>query len=173
MIKFIKKYKTICIITPIIVILTFNLFFKLFNLPSEGMANTYTAGSYILCYRTSDFERGDVVVHEFQDSLTPQTQKSNFFKRVVAIEGDIVIIYSGHLFINGELICPSHDASPLYRPFPSDTPVTIPKGKCFVLGDNYENSNDSRYFGLIETDTIHFRPVFQKQRVPSKTKLSP
>ncbi len=105
-------------------------------------------------------EKGDIVV-----VTAPSFSSEPIVKRVIALEGDTVEIYSGgHVFVNGE---------ELYEPYVSSLdfnggqtlsyPYTVPDGHIFVMGDNREVSADSRYYsiGPIDIDNIIGKVFFR------------
>lgn len=109
---------------------------------------------------------GDVVVLHFGPGthVAPPHPGGLLIKRCVAIAGDTLLLIGGRVLVNGrELLLPS-SASPhdvlSGSPHPSTFgPVVIPEEHCFVLGDNLEQSADSRVFGAVPTDAIIGRAV--------------
>ena len=95
-----------------------------------------------------DPERFDVVICHY-----PNRGKTNFVKRVVGLPGDTVEIRDGYLIVNGVIYAEKflHE-----RPVDDFGPVTVPEGQYFVMGDNRNNSNDSRRseVGMLERDYI-------------------
>ena len=81
-------------------------------------------------------ERFDVVICHY-----PNRGNTNFVKRVVGLPGDTVEIKDGYLIVNGVIYAEKflHE-----RPVDSFGPVTVPEGQYLVMGDNRNNSNDSR-----------------------------
>jgi signal peptidase I len=89
--------------------------------------------------------------------IPPSTE--DFIKRVIALPGDTVEGKDGRVFVNGRY---------LYEPYlPPGTftssfgPVKVPPGQYWVMGDNREDSRDSRFFGPIKGTTIVGRTVFR------------
>ena len=93
-------------------------------------------------------ERFDVVICHY-----PSRGKTNFVKRVVGLPGDTVEVKDGYLIVNGVIYAEKflHE-----RPVENFGPVTVPEGKYFVMGDNRNNSNDSRRdaVGMLDRDFI-------------------
>lgn len=156
---------------------------RVYTVPSPSMAPTYSVGSRLVlnldAYGRSSPQRGDVIVfhpptgadnpdlacgapHPADEACpapTPHPSASSFIKRVVAVGGDQVAIVNNRVVLNGQ---------PLKEPFinkhsscASDanicnlrTPITIPKGDVFVLGDNRVQSSDSRVWGPVPSGWI-------------------
>lgn len=117
-----------------------------------------------------DPERGDIVVFD------SETENTRLVKRVIGLPGDVVAMQNNQLFINGVLMHYSRqsaDGSYLQTTehLPDSAhamqisavgssaaagfnPVTVPEGRYLVLGDNRDNSRDSRYIGFIPREEI-------------------
>ncbi len=89
---------------------------------------------------------GDIVVIKLERDYNPY-----LVKRVIATEGDEVKIQNGHLYVNGVMQKEERVTSINNEDYPK---TIIPKGHLFVLGDNREASNDSRYFGTIPIENL-------------------
>jgi signal peptidase I len=125
-----------------------------FKIPSGSMIPTLLIGDHLLVnkfiYRFRPPSRGEIVVFKF-----PQDRKTDFIKRVVAVEGNTVEVTNRTLYIDGR---------PVQEPFafwedPRSLethfgPVTVPAGKVFVMGDNRDNSYDSRFWGPVDRTDI-------------------
>lgn len=129
-----------------------------FRIPSDSMLPTLQEHDRVLVnklsYRLHDINRGDVVVFERPGSLPAAPgEPEDLIKRVIGLPGDEVLARDGTLYVNGrELIEP-------YLPegsftFGLDQPVTVGDDEVFVMGDNRENSSDSRVFGPIAAETV-------------------
>jgi len=129
----------------------------------------------------SDPERGDVVVF-----LAPHDPTKNYVKRLVGLPGDTLEMRDKVLYLNGEpqpepyvrhidpLTDPADpqmrwqlgylvgelDTRREYRPSRDNWgPIVVPEGKYFALGDNRDNSEDSRYWGFLGKESIKGRPI--------------
>jgi len=124
---------------------------KPFTIHQVSMRPTLEDGDRILLNRLSyhfrDPEAGDVVVFH-----SPMNAGDDLVKRVVAVSGDTVAIRDGDLYVNGDVV---NEPYLLDQDFRGSLPETvIPEGQVFVLGDNRDNSGDSRIFGPIDVDSI-------------------
>lgn len=82
-------------------------------------------------------KRGDIVVFRY-----PANPREDFIKRVIAVGGDSVEIRDGKVIVNGEVLEEPYILEPTYGRFGL---VRVPPNSFFVLGDNRNNSKDSRY----------------------------
>jgi signal peptidase I len=130
--------------------------------------------------RLREPQRGDVIVFEW-----PEDPTKNFVKRLVGVPGDTVEMRDGTLIRNGTVLSeryvehtePDMDPAPedfrwqrdylvrsanaasAYHPSRNNWgPLVVPKEKYFVLGDNRDNSLDSRYWGFVPDSLVKGRP---------------
>jgi signal peptidase I len=89
--------------------------------------------------------RGDVVI------INRPEEKVLLVKRAVALAGETVAVRDGQVFINGQ---PLEEAWSVRRGGPDYPPTRVPAGHIFVLGDNREESRDSRFFGPVPIEQI-------------------
>ena len=144
----------------VIAILIRTFLFEPFKIPSGSMYPTLYVGDYLFVSKYTygyskhslpfslplfngriweDMpQRGDVVVFKF-----PQDNKTDFIKRIIGLPGDKVIMSGGRLYINGKAVSREDAGDFVIR---DDTlEVTVPQGSFFVMGDNRDKSNDSRF----------------------------
>ena len=130
-----------------------------FEVPSASMENTIMTGDRLFAekvsYHFTEPQAGDIVV--FSD---PQVPSRVLVKRVIATEGQTISMQNGVLYIDGVAQRESYTVGETY-PLSQTAgnvslsyPYTVPAGEVWVMGDNRENSSDSRYFGSIDVDTI-------------------
>ena len=108
----------------------------------------------------SPLHRGDVVVF-----TSPVDRNIDLIKRVIAVAGDTVEIRKKRLYINGEEVPDPHANFTDIRDrdaVPRDHfgPVTVPPGKFFVMGDNRDQSYDSRYWGFADERDVKGQATF-------------
>ena len=138
---------------------------KAYKIPSGTMTPTLLIGDYIFVdrfvYKNNKPKRGDVVVFEF-----PKDPSSDFIKRVVAIGGDLVEIKDKKLFIDEvqqEENAAIHQDKSIFPesqgPRDNFGPVTVPENSVFVMGDNRDNSFDSRFWGFVDESKIKGKAI--------------
>ena len=131
--------------------------FQAFYIPSSSMEPTLEIDDRVLVnklsYDAHDVNRGDLIVFRRPEDVTGDTR--DLIKRVIGLPGESVSTDpdTGQVLIDGQpLIEPYLDAS--VRSSGIETPVEVAEGHVFVMGDNRANSQDSRIFGPIDTDSI-------------------
>jgi signal peptidase I len=154
-----------------------------FFIPSASMEPQLREGDRVVvsrvAYRLHDPRRGDVVVFDSPEDVTPdrspfpirivrevlegagvrQPSETELIKRVIALPQETVEGRGGHVFVDGRLL-----VEPYLSPevLTSDFgPVLVPDGHVWVMGDNRGNSQDSRVFGAVPTSSIVGRALFR------------
>lgn len=176
-----REYLEAIIIALILALFIRTFVVQAFKIPSGSMKNTLLVGDHILVNKFSfgikvpnkllfsntklfkDIrffeevpERGDTVVFEY-----PKDENRDFIKRVIGLPGEVLEIKAQKIYINGKPIDepyiihqdPYQEGRPYY-PRDNFGPVTIPERSLFVMGDNRENSQDSRYWSFLDMDRL-------------------
>ncbi len=149
-------------------------FFQAFRLPSGSMEDTLLVGDFLLANKfiygakipfTSarlpalrDPQPNDIVIFEY-----PEDPSRDFIKRIVAGPGQTVEVRDKILYINNKrAIDPARSKYIDPHIFKKPTslrdnfgPEVVPEGHFFVMGDNRDNSEDSRYWGFLDGNRIH------------------
>lgn len=139
-----------------------------FKIPSGSMLDTLLIGDHLLVnkflYGTripftdkiiaplEEPGHGDVIVFEF-----PEDTSKDFIKRIIGLPGDVVEMKDKVVFRNGEkLVEPyvKHTDPGIQSRRDNFGPITVPAGKYFVMGDNRDESYDSRFWGFVDKDKI-------------------
>lgn len=104
-------------------------------------------------YRFKAPERGDVLVFRY-----PRDPSRDFIKRVIAVAGDSIEIKDGRVFVNGQLM---NEPYILEKTRGSYSLATVPEGHIFVMGDNRNNSEDSRFrdVGFVPLELVKGKAV--------------
>ncbi len=143
-----------------------------FNIPSGSMENTLEVGDYIMVnkfvYGTKlpflngrilkirNPGRGDIIVFR-----CPEVQDKDLIKRVIGAPGDRIQIVNKQVFINGrpylnpeEIHKDNHIIPGEQSPRDNTAMIKVPEGSYFVMGDNRDNSYDSRFWGFVREGDI-------------------
>lgn len=149
-----------------------SLVFAAYTVPSGSMEPTLLVGDYLIANRLSyvvkvpftdvivftlgEPERGDIIIFRY-----PEDRGKDFVKRVIAKAGDTVEIRDKTLFVNGQRFDISAAQFIDRRIFPGFVsprdnfgPITVPKDSYFAMGDNRDNSADSRFWGFLKKEDL-------------------
>jgi signal peptidase I len=139
-----------------------------FTIPSGNMMDTLLIGDYIAVdmsiYRRTDPQRGDVIVFRY-----PQDERRTFIKRIVGMPGDVISVRDRRVVRNGKrlnepyvhrveaALDDARDTTVCRYAYGCD-PITVPPDSYFVMGDNRDNSQDSRHWGFVKRESILGKP---------------
>ena len=161
---FLKTFLSVLIAVVLIFPLTYFLrafVVEPYSIPSGSMEQTIMTGDSVLGEKITYLFRkpvvGDIVT--FTD---PEADTRLLIKRVVATEGQEVNLVGGKLIVDGVEQNYDYTNGLFSYPLPNSIaiksyPYTVPEGHVFVMGDNRENSQDSRYFGAVDVSTVQSR----------------
>lgn len=108
-------------------------------------------------YPFGEPQRGDVIVFN-----PPTVSDKPYVKRIIGLPGDQITFRGGNVYLNGQVLQESYiDGSITFCNDSDNCDLgVIPEGYVFVLGDNRLHSSDSRFFGLVDVDSIIGQAVF-------------
>ncbi len=162
------EYTQAILIALVLALIIRTFVVQAFKIPSGSMIKTLLIGDHILVnkfiygirnpitrnawFELEQPERGDIVVF-----IYPLDRDKDFIKRVVGISGDTVQIRNKHVYVNGRLVpdppTAQHTDSRVIpgnvQPRDNMGPVTVPPDSLFVMGDNRDQSYDSRFWGFV------------------------
>lgn len=143
-----------------------------FYIPSESMLPTLRINDFLLVNRAIyDFTnpvRGDIVVFESTVKEDDEPFPKHLIKRVIGVENDTIAIKDGTVYLNGLPLEESYKAEPSKNNYPYpmgeeslEQGERVKPGHIFVMGDNRNKSNDSRYIGQIPLENLVGRAEFR------------
>lgn len=175
-----REYTEAILIALLLALLIRTFIVQAFKIPSGSMETTLLIGDHILVSKfaygthipneipfldiklfddivlfSSIPERGDIIVFKF-----PKDERRDFIKRTIGLPGDLLEVRRQKVYINGK---PYEDAHARHTDPASDSalvprddfgPILVPDNHVFVMGDNRENSQDSRYWGFLNIEKI-------------------
>jgi signal peptidase I len=169
--KFVE-YAEAIIIAIVIALFIRTFIVQAFKIPSGSMKPTLLIGDHILVNKfiygvkipfvrktmisIGEPKRGDVIVF-----IYPEDRSKDFIKRVIGVGGDTIEIRNKKIYLNG---LPYQDAHGVYvddfilpgsiQPRDNFGPFTVPKDTVFAMGDNRDQSYDSRFWGVVERKDV-------------------
>jgi len=180
----VREYIEAFLVALVLALIIRTFIVQAFMIPSGSMEDTLLVGDYVLVnkfvYRFWEPQRGDVIVFKYplQDNTmnpliwvkelfmklggVPTPPRMDYIKRIIGLPGDKLEIKDGVVYINDQ---------PLEEPYlkePPDLnislnkqfgPVTIPKESYFMMGDNRNESKDSRFWGVLPEDLVKGKAI--------------
>lgn len=106
--------------------------------------------------RLKKIHRGDIIVFRY-----PKNPAEAFLKRVAAVGGDRLEIHDGIVYVNSRPVKEPYAVyhGPRNSPEEQMSEIIVPKGKLFVMGDNRDNSSDSRDWGFVPVENVIGEPL--------------
>jgi signal peptidase I len=169
----VREYAEAIVIAVLLALVIRQFAVQAFTIPSGSMMDTLLIGDYILVNKflfgpeipfldrhlpgLRDPERGDIIVFKY-----PNDETRDFIKRIIAVGGDTVQVRDNRVWVNGKLTDEPYVYPGSFRPGVSThcgyvyacEPLAVPAGSYFVMGDNRDNSQDSRYWGFVKREKI-------------------
>ena len=178
----VREYFELIAETAVFVFFVMTFVVQAFQIPTGSMEPTLLVGDFLLVNKLvysrpstaldklllprRGIRRHDIVVFKYPKELT-----KDYVKRVVGLEGEKLEIKNKQVYINEQPIAESYKVHNDSRVLTKDGyyhyddairdnfgPIVVPPGHLFVMGDNRDNSEDSRYWGFLPLDNIKGRP---------------
>ncbi|NOZ94696.1 MAG: signal peptidase I [Acidobacteria bacterium] len=178
-----REYYEAILVAVILALFVRTFVFENFKIPSGSMENNLLVGDHLVVnkfiysphwntpidrlFPQREPRRGDVVVFKF-----PEDPRRDFIKRCIGLPGDVIEIHEKKLYLNGKLqnepyvihkdpnVYPdSPMVPPSLRLRDNFGPFTVPDGTIFCMGDNRDNSLDSRFWGPVPRSYLKGRAV--------------
>jgi signal peptidase I len=174
----VQEYIEALVVAGVLTLFLRQFVLQAFRIPSESMLNTLLVGDFLFVNKLEygpmvPFthirlpglrapRRGDVIVFDF-----PPDPSKQFIKRCIATGGQTLEVRHKQVWVDGERlvepyalhIVPTEDPEG-YTPRDNYRPPTVPPGQLFMMGDNRDNSYDSRFWGPVPMDLVQGRAMF-------------
>jgi signal peptidase I len=167
----VREYAEAIFIAVLLALIIRQFAVQAFTIPSGSMMDTLLIGDYILVNKflygaevpfaemhlpgLRDPRHGDIIVFRY-----PQDETRDFIKRIIAVGGDTVQVRDNRVWLNGAPVEEPYVRAPISSGSGhcgyvyGCEPVKVPTGAYFVMGDNRDNSQDSRYWGFVKREKI-------------------
>jgi signal peptidase I len=165
-----REYIEIIVTAVILALIVRTFIVQSYHIPSESMKDTLLKGDFLFANKfiygakvpfvdwrlpvVREPRRGDVVIFKY-----PKDKKTDYIKRCIALEGEVIEIKDKIVSINGKKL--DEDYTKYIRGGLNDYgPYRVPEGYIFVLGDNRDNSYDSRFWGPLDKKLLRGEALF-------------
>jgi len=179
-----EYFESICV-AVILALFVRTFVVQAFKIPTGSMENNLLIGDHLLVNKfvfaptltaaertllpIDPIRRGDIIVFKY-----PEDPERDFIKRTIGLPGETVELRNKKVYINGKpldepyvhfIFPPEERTSEEGVSFDFDVrstygPVTVPEGHYFMMGDNRDNSQDSRYWGFLPADYVKGKALF-------------
>ncbi len=167
-----REYVEIVVTAVVLALIVRALIVQSYHIPSESMEDTLLKGDFLFAskfiygarvplidYRLPAFrdpKPGDIIIFKY-----PRDGKTDYIKRCVAVAGQTVEVRGKILKIDGVVMEESYTKHIRGgRVLSNYGPRTVPKGHIFVMGDNRDNSSDSREWGMLDRKYVMGKALF-------------
>ncbi len=164
-----REYAEALLVALVLAIVIRTFVVQAFKIPSESMLETLQVGDHLLVnkflygvkwpftntyiVKGADPQRGDIIVFEY-----PNNPILDYIKRIVGVPGDVIEVRNKQLYRNGQPVKEAYirniEPNRIEPTRDNFGPVTVPADKYFVMGDNRDNSQDSRFWGFVDRSAI-------------------
>ena len=168
----IREYAEIIVLAVALALFVRTFFIQAFRIPSESMEDTLLVGDFLFANKLiygpklplvdwrlpaiREPKPGDIIIFKY-----PVDPKVDYIKRCVAVEGQTVELVDNKLFVDGVL---QDEEFTKYvfgsRPDRRFGPFKVPEGHIFMMGDNRDNSADSRAWGPVDKNLVSGKAMF-------------
>jgi len=164
----VREYAEIILMAVFLAFFVRTFFIQAFKIPSESMENTLLVGDFLFANKfvygpkiplinkrlpaVRDPRPGDIIIFKY-----PGDERTDYIKRCVANEGQIVELRGENLYVDGEL---QDERYAKYFHGSNFGPMRVPDGHIFMMGDNRDNSADSRVWGPLDKDLVLGKAMF-------------
>jgi signal peptidase I len=163
-----REYTEIIVLAVVLALFVRTFFIQAFKIPSESMEDTLLVGDFLFANKflygakipfvnwrlpsVREPRQGDIIIFKY-----PGDHKLDYIKRCVAVEGQEVELRGEKLYVDGVL--QNEDYAKYYHGS-NFGPYKVPKDHIFMMGDNRDNSADSRVWGPLDKDLIAGKAMF-------------
>jgi signal peptidase I len=163
-----REYSEIILMAVFLAFFVRTFFIQAFKIPSESMEDTLLVGDFLFANKfvygaklplvnahlpaVREPRAGDIIIFKY-----PGDRKTDYIKRCVAVAGQTVELQGTNLYVDGVL---QDEEYAKYFHGSTFGPYTVPAGHIFVMGDNRDNSADSRVWGPLDTNLVLGKAMF-------------
>jgi signal peptidase I len=167
-----REYTEIIVLAVALALFARTFFIQAFRIPSESMERTLLVGDFLFANKliygpkipflnvrlpgVRNPQPGDIIIFKY-----PGDRQTDYIKRCIAVAGQTVELKGANLYVEGVL---QDESFSQYKDIPGYNrqygPYTVPEGHIFMMGDNRDNSADSRAWGPLPLDLVIGKAMF-------------